>query len=247
MIMRFIYKLGSPPYFYTLSGKLLPWLTAICLILFATGLYGGLVLAPADYQQGDSFRIIYIHVPAAWLSLFVYMVMAFSGAMALIWRIKIAEIILINSAHIGVVFTFLALATGSIWGKPMWGTWWVWDARLTSELLLLFLYLGIISLYGAIDDKRKASRAVAILALVGVVNIPIIHYSVEWWSTLHQGPTVTKFDKPSIDIRMFIPLILMAFAYKFLYVIVVLLRARNDLLWRERRSQWVANLFKKGS
>jgi len=244
MIMRFIYKLGSPPYFYALSGKLLPWLTGICFILFATGLYGGLVLAPADYQQGDSFRIIYIHVPAAWLSLFVYMVMAFSGAMALIWRIKIAEIILINSAHIGAVFTFLALVTGSIWGKPMWGTWWVWDARLTSELLLLFLYLGIISLYGAIDDKRKAARAVAILALVGVVNIPIIHYSVEWWSTLHQGPTVTKFDKPSIDIRMFVPLILMAFAFKFFYAIVVLLRARNDLLWRERRSQWVATLLK---
>lgn len=247
MIMRFIYKLGSPPYFYSLSGKLLPWLSGICFILFATGLYGGLVLAPADYQQGDSFRIIYIHVPAAWLSLFVYMVMAFSGAMALIWRIKIAEIILINSAHIGAVFTFLALVTGSIWGKPMWGTWWVWDARLTSELLLLFLYLGVISLYGAIEDKRKAARAVAILALVGVVNIPIIHYSVEWWSTLHQGPTVTKFDKPSIDIRMFVPLILMAFAYKFLYAIVVLLRARNDLLWRERRSQWVASLLKGDS
>ena len=247
MIMRFIYKLGSPAYFYELSGRLLPWLTGICMILFATGLYGGLVLAPADYQQGDSFRIIYIHVPAAWLSLFVYMVMAFSGAMALIWRIKVAEIILINSAHIGAVFTFLALVTGSIWGKPMWGTWWVWDARLTSELLLLFLYLGIISLYGAIDDKRKAARAVAILALVGVVNIPIIHYSVEWWSTLHQGPTVTKFDKPSIDIRMFVPLILMAFAYKFFYAIVVLLRARNDLLWRERRTQWVAALLKGDS
>ncbi len=247
MIMRFIYRLGSPPYFYNLSGKLLPWLSGICLIFFAVGLYGGLVLAPADYQQGDSFRIIYIHVPAAWMSLFVYIVMAVSGAMALIWRIKIAEIILINSAHIGAVFTFLALVTGSIWGKPMWGTWWVWDARLTSELLLLFLYLGVIALYGAIDDKRKAARAVAILALVGVVNIPIIHYSVEWWSTLHQGPTVTKFDKPSIDIRMLIPLLLMAVAFKFFYAIVVLLRARNDLMWRERRSQWVAALFKDGS
>jgi len=221
MIMRFIYQLGSPPYFYALSGRLLPWLTGICFILFATGLYGGLVLAPA-----------------------VYMVMAFSGAMALIWRIKIAEIMLINSAHIGAVFTFLALVTGSIWGKPMWGTWWVWDARLTSELLLLFLYLGVIALHSAIDDKRKAARAVAILALVGVVNIPIIHYSVEWWSTLHQGPTVTKFNKPSIDTRMLIPLLLMAVAFKFFYAIVVLLRARNDLLWRERRSQWVATLFK---
>ena len=243
MIMRFIYKLGSPPYFYHLSSRLLPWLSGICLLLFAIGLYGGLVLAPADYQQGDSFRIIYIHVPAAWLSLFVYMVMAASGVMALIWRIKIAEIVLINSAHIGAVFTFLALVTGSIWGKPMWGTWWVWDARLTSELLLLFLYLGIIALHSAIDDKRKAARAVSILAIVGVVNIPIIHYSVEWWNTLHQGPTVTKFDKPSIDIRMLVPLLVMAVAYKFLYAIVVLLRARNDLLWRERRSQWVASLI----
>jgi len=244
MIMRFIYKLGSPPYFYALSGRLLPWLTGICLLLAAYGLYGGLVLAPADYQQGDSFRIIYIHVPAAWMSLFVYIVMALSGAMALIWRIKIAEIMLINSAHIGAVFTFLALVTGSIWGKPMWGTWWVWDARLTSELLLLFLYLGIIALYGAIDDKRKAARAVALLALVGVVNIPIIHYSVEWWSTLHQGPTVAKFGKPSMDTNMLIPLLVMATMYKFIYAIVVLLRARNDLLWRERRSQWVANLYK---
>ncbi len=144
----------------------------------------------------------------------------------LIWRIKLAEIVSISSAPIGASFTFLALVTGSIWGKPMWGTWWVWDARLTSELILLFLYLGVIALYNAVDDKRTAARATSILALVGVVNIPIIHYSVEWWNTLHQGPTVTKFDKPSMDISMLIPLLLMALAFKLYYAVVVLMRAR---------------------
>ena len=152
------------------------------------------MLAPTDYQQGDSYRIMFIHVPAAWMSLFIYIVMAGAGAIGLIWRMKLAEIIAISSAPIGASFTFLALVTGSIWGKPMWGTWWVWDARLTSELILLFLYLGVMALNNAIEDKRTAARATAMLAIVGVVNIPIIHYSVEWWNTLHQGPTVTKFD-----------------------------------------------------
>ena len=204
------HKLGSPPHFYRIAGKWIPWLAAIFLVLVVTGLYGGLVLAPVDYQQGDSYRIIFIHVPAAWMSLFVYVVMAFCGVVIMVWRMKLAEVVLISSAPIGASFTFLALATGSLWGKPMWGTWWVWDARLTSELILLFLYLGVIGLHSAIDDKRIASRAVAILAIVGVVNIPIIHYSVEWWQTLHQGPTVTKFDKPSIHWSMLLPLLLMA-------------------------------------
>jgi len=166
-------------------------------ILFVYGLYSGLILAPIDYEQGEAYRIIFVHVPAAWMSLFIYMVMAITGAIALIWRLKLAEIVMISCAPIGASFTFLALVTGSIWGKPMWNTWWVWDARLTSELLLLFLYFGVMALYNAIEDRRTAARAVAILALVGVVNIPVIHYSVEWWNTLHQGPTVTKFDKPS--------------------------------------------------
>ncbi len=199
--------------------------------------------APPDYQQGDSFRIIYVHVPSAWMSLFVYMVMAVAGAIGLIWHIKLAEITSISSAPIGASFTFLALVTGSLWGKPMWGTWWVWDARLTSELLLLFLYLGVIGLYNAIEDKRIATRATAILAIVGVVNIPIIHYSVEWWNTLHQGATITKFDKPSIHISMLIPLLLMALGFKFFYVIVLLMRSRCELLFRERNSKWVAELM----
>jgi heme exporter protein C len=239
---QWFHKWGSPPHFYRLSGLLTPWLGGIFLILVVAGLIGGLVLAPPDYQQGDSYRIIFIHVPSAWMSLFVYMVMATAGAIVLIWRMKLAEVVLISSAPIGASFTFLALITGSLWGKPMWGTWWVWDARLTSELILLFLYLGVIALYNAVEDKRTAARATSVLALVGVVNIPIIHYSVEWWNTLHQGPTVTKFDTPSIAMSMLIPLLLMALAFQIFYFWVLFMRARVELLERERNSQWVKKL-----
>jgi len=246
-ISRFFHRMASPPHFYAFTDKLMPWLTVIFLLLVGAGLYEGLVVAPADYQQGDSYRIMYIHVPAAWMSLFIYVLMAIAGGIALIWRMKLAEVVLISSAPIGASFTFIALVTGSLWGKPMWGTWWVWDARLTSELILLFLYLGVISLYGAIEDRRVASRAVSILALVGVVNIPIIHYSVEWWNTLHQGPTVTKIDKPSIHISMLIPLLLMAFAFKFYYAMAMLQAAKVELLRREQNTQWVKNLLEKQS
>lgn len=243
-MMKFIHKMASPPHFYRIAGKWLPWLSGVTLLLLAVGLYGGLIYAPTDYQQGESYRIIFIHVPAAWMSLFIYIAMAMAGAIGLIWRIKLAETVAVCSAPIGAGFTLLALITGSMWGKPMWGAWWVWDARLTSELLLLFLYLGVMSLYSAIPDKRVASRAVALLALVGVVNIPIIHYSVEWWNTLHQGPTVTKFDKPSIDVRMLIPLMVMAVAFKVYYVWALFLRVRVELLERERNTQWVKELLK---
>jgi heme exporter protein C len=169
-------------------------------------------------------------------------VMAGAGIIGLVWRIKLAEVVAISSATIGASFTFLALITGSLWGKPMWGTWWVWDARLTSELILLFLYLGVIALYNAVEDKRTASRSTAILAIVGVVNIPIIHFSVEWWNTLHQGATVTKLGAPSIDISMLIPLLLMAVAFKLYYALVLLMRARCEVLERERNTQWVREL-----
>ena len=215
----------------------------LCAILFAYGLYGGLILAPTDYEQGEAYRIIFVHVPAAWMSMFVYMVMAVTGAIALVWRLKLAEIVMISCAPIGASFTFLALATGSIWGKPMWNTWWVWDARLTSELLLLFLYFGVMALYNAIEDRRTAARAVAILAIVGVVNIPIIHYSVEWWNTLHQGPTVTKFDKPSIHLSMLIPLLVMAVAFKLFFIGSLFMRVRTELLAREQKSKWVTALL----
>ncbi|MDP6791837.1 MAG: heme ABC transporter permease [Arenicellales bacterium] len=233
------HRLGSPPSFYHLAGALLPWVALLCIGLFAAGLYGGLVLAPADYQQGESYRIIYIHVPSAWMSMFVYAVMAASSAISLIWRMKLAEAVARASAPVGATYTFLALVTGSLWGKPMWGTWWVWDARLTSELVLLFLYLGYMALVAAIDDRRTASRAGAVLALVGVVNLPIIHFSVEWWNTLHQGPTLTKFDQPSIALNMLIPLLLMAGAFKFHYLYALLARVRIEILDSERRTAWV--------
>jgi heme exporter protein C len=239
---NFFYKLASPRYFYELTGRWLPWLSAICLLLFAAGLYDGLMLAPPDYQQGESYRIMFVHVPSAWMSLFVYVFMAVNAAIGLIWRIKLSEIMASASAPIGAVFTFLALATGSLWGKPMWGTYWDWDARMTSELILLFLYLGFIALQAAIEDPRAANRASAILAIAGIVNIPIIHYSVEWWNTLHQGPTVTKLDNPSIHISMLTPLLLMALAFKFYFAVTLLMRARCEVLWRERGSQWVNEL-----
>lgn len=241
-IWAFFHRCASPKHFYNIAGTLIPWFGIACLILMLLGLYGGLVYAPADYQQKDSFRIIYIHVPSAWMSMFVYMAMAVAAAIGLIWRMKLAEIVAASSAPIGASFAFLALVTGSLWGKPMWGTWWVWDARLTSELILLFLYLGIIALNAAIEDSRVAAKASGILALVGVVNIPIIHYSVEWWNTLHQGPTVTKLDNPSIHWKMLIPLLIMALAFKLYYATVLLMRARCEVLERERNSSWVQEL-----
>jgi len=244
-MMKWIHTMASSAWFYRFSGKCLPWLIAVFTVLFLVGLYGGLVTAPADYQQGDAFRIIYIHVPAAWMSLFVYIVMAVYAFIALVWRIKLAEVLLISSAPIGAAFTFLALVTGSLWGKPMWGTWWSWDARLTSELLLLFLYWGVIGLYAAIEDKRTASRAVSILTLIGVVNIPIIHYSVEWWNTLHQGSSVTLTDKPSMPIEMLMPLLVMATAFKLFYAISLLLRTRAELVEREPNSKWLKQVIEE--
>jgi heme exporter protein C len=236
------HKLGSPPHFYRIAGKWIPWLSGIFLTLLLAGLYGGLILAPPDYQQGESYRIIFVHVPAAWMSLFIYVAMAFCGIVVIVWRMKLAEVVLISSAPIGASFTFLALVTGSLWGKPMWGTYWVWDARLTSELILLFLYLGVIGLHNAIEDKRVAARAVAILALVGVVNVPIIHYSVEWWHSLHQGASLSKFDKPSMPPSMYVPILIMALAFQFYYALTLFHKCRAELLQRERNSKWVGEL-----
>jgi len=247
MNLNRFHKYASPMHFYAWSLAATRWFAAATVVLFAAGLAGGLLFAPADYQQGESFRIIYVHVPSAWMSLFVYMVMASAGAMGLIWHVKLGDIIARASAPLGAWFTFLALVTGSLWGKPMWGTYWVWDARLTSELILLFLYLGYISLQGAIEDRRVAARAGAILALVGTVNIPIIHYSVEWWNTLHQGPTVTKFDAPSIDTSMLIPLLIMSLAFTFYYFTVVLVRARCEILEFERNTAWVKDRALQGA
>ena len=244
-MFNWLHKYSSPKYFYDVSMPISWWSAVICVILLLAGLYGGLVYAPPDYQQGDGFRIIYIHVPSAWMSLFIYMIMAGAGATSLIWHVKIADVVARSSAPLGASFTFLTLVSGSIWGKPMWGTWWVWDARLTSELILLFLYLGYIALQSAFSDRRVAARAGAILALVGVINIPIIHYSVEWWSTLHQGPTVTKLSAPSIDASMLIPLLFMALAFMAYYLSVMLVRARSEILEYECNTVWVKQLVEE--
>ncbi len=239
----FFHRLASPKHFYQFATRLIPWLGWSTLILFIIGIYLGLFVAPTDYQQGESYRIIYIHVPAAWMSMFTYMVMAAAGGIGLIWKMKMADIIASSAAPLGAAFTILALVTGSLWGKPMWGTWWIWDARLTSELILLFLYLGFIALQSAIEDRRTAANACAVLALVGVVNIPIIHYSVEWWNTLHQGATVTRFDKPAMATSMLIPLLTMFLAFKLYFGMTLLMRARVEILERERDTTWIKDMI----
>lgn len=242
-ILKWYYRLGAPNWFYPLAGKMLPWIAGIAVLLLILGLYMGLVSAPADYQQGESFRIIYVHVPAAWMSMFVYLMMAIAALIAIVWRVRMAEIVILSSLPIGAGFTLIALATGALWGKPMWGAWWVWDARLTSELILLFIYLAIYALYNAIEDKRMAGKAISLLTLVGVVNLPIIHYSVVWWNTLHQAATVSKFDAPSIHIDMLIPLILMAVAFQFLYLWILLLKMRANLIELDLHSGWVKKII----
>lgn len=227
---------------YYLCAKLLPITALLSLGLLSTGIIWGLVYAPADYQQGNSFRIMYIHVPTAIWSMGIYACMAMSAFIALVWQIKQAHWLMIVMAPIGATFTFITLVTGAIWGKPMWGTWWVWDARLTSELVLFFLYLGVIALYSAFNNRTIGAKAAGILCLVGVINLPIIHFSVEWWNTLHQGASITKFQKPSIATPMLIPLILCIFGFLFLYIFLTLIRYRNALLKEEKQRSWVRHL-----
>lgn len=243
-IVKFFHKTGSPPWFYDFSGKLIPWFWAVFLILTAIGLYMGLVLAPADYQQGQSVRIMYLHVPSAWLSMMIYGLMAIMGFIGLVWRIRMMEILLISSAPIGAAFTLMALFTGSMWGRPTWGTYWVWDARLTSELVLLFLYIGVIALYNAFDEPRKAARAASLMSIVGAINLPIIYFSVEWWNTLHQGSSFGG-DGPGIDKSMLYPLLIMAVSTKFFYGANLLSRARLQLIKQDHRKRWVQELLSK--
>ena len=243
----FFHKYASPKIFYGFAGKLIPWFAVATSILLGVGLYQGLFVAPPDYQQGESVRIMYVHVPAAWLSMFVYMVMASAAAIGLIWNMRLAEMAATAAAPIGASFTLLALVTGSLWGKPMWGTWWAWDARLTSELLLFFLYLGFMALQAAIDDPRRAARAGALLALVGVVNIPVIHFSVQWWNTLHQPAslsTINKIGAPAIHPSLLIPLLIMTLAFTLFFVTVLLMHMRAEILHRERYTGWVTELVK---
>ncbi len=237
------HKLASPPHIYRIALAMIPWFGVPGLLLVGYGLYAGLFLAPMDYQQGDAFRIIYVHVPSAYLSLMAYMIMAIAGGIGLIWRMKLAHAVAAAVAPIGAAFTFLALATGSIWGKPMWGTWWEWgDPRLMSQLIMLFLYFGYMALRAAIDDLQKADKASAVLAMVGAVNVPIIHFSVEWWNSLHQGPTILADDGPAMDPEMLYPLLATILGMTLLFGAMLLRRIRTEVLFRERRTRWVREL-----
>jgi heme exporter protein C len=241
------HRLGAPQSFYRISGKWLPWLSIIALACLSVGTVWGLLYAPMDFKQGNSFRIIYIHVPAAAVSMAGYYVMAVAGAVALIWRMKLAGMVMRSCAHIGAALTFVALVTGSIWGKPTWGTWWVWDARITSMLLQLFLYLGIYALSDAFTNKDSSTRAAAVLALVGSVNIPIIYKSVDWWYSLHQPATIKLTEKSSIHPDMFWPLIIMIGGFYVLYAVLVMLHTRAEVLNREQKTKWVKALAIAGN
>jgi heme exporter protein C len=242
---NWFYKLASPPHFYNTASRLEPWLLYSALLLLGIGFYGGLVLAPPDFKQGDGFRIIYVHVPSAFLSMFAYMVMAVASAIGLIWRMKLAYCVAAAAAPAGAGFTLLALCTGAIWGQPMWGTWWEWDPRLTAELVLLFLFLGYMLLRDALRDTRQADRASSILAIVGIVNIPIIHYSVEWWNSIHQGPTLIKLEAPSIAGDMLWPLLVMILAYQLLFFGILMTSVRTQVLRREKNARWVSEMLSK--
>jgi heme exporter protein C len=236
------HQLASPPHFYRIAGILSTWLMWPAVLLIVVGTYGGLVLAPPDYQQGDAFRIIYVHVPSAYLSTAVYALMAVASAIGLIWRIKLAHAVAASAAPIGASFTALALATGMLWGKPMWGAYWAWDPRLTSELILLFIYFGYISLRASFEDVNKADRASGVLAVVGVIFLPIFHFSVIWWSSLLQGPTIKKLDSPSIVGDMLWPLLMLILAFTLFFAAVLLFRVKAEVLEREKNSRWVRDL-----
>ncbi|HEY1077342.1 MAG TPA: heme ABC transporter permease [Fontimonas sp.] len=237
------HRLASPPTFYRLAERYAPWVGLLAAALMAWGWIGGLVFAPPDYQQKDAFRIIYVHVPAAALSLSLYVGMAIAGAIAVIWRMKLAEVALIAIAPVGASMTVVALVTGMLWGKPMWGTYWVWDARLTSELVQLFLYLGVIGLYQSFDDARAGARACGLLAIVGAINVPIVKYSVEWWNSLHQTSTILQMGKPTISADMAVPLYASLVGTLLFCGYVIVRRMQNEVLVRERRASWVRELL----
>ena len=229
-------SLANPTRFLVLVDRIVPWLMVLTAILLGAGLYLAFFVAPPDYQQGETARIMFIHVPSAWLGMFGYMLIAASALGTLIWRHPLADVSAKTAAPIGATFTFIALVTGSLWGKPMWGTYWVWDARLTSVLVLFLLYLGLIALWNTIEEPGRAGRAAAILALVGAVNVPIIHYSVEWWNTLHQPASVFRVGGPTIDPSLLAPLLVMAVAFTLVFVLLHLIAMRAEILRRRVRA-----------
>ena len=237
-----LFYYASPQTFYGLAGRLWPWLAAVATLLGLWGLWLGLAVAPTDAQQGEGYRIIFVHVPASWMSMIIYLAMAFWSVMGLTFNTRLSGMMTRALAPTGAIFAFLSLWTGALWGKPMWGTWWVWDARLTSELILFFLYLGYIALTSAIDDTRRADRAGALIAIVGAINVPIIYFSVKWWNTLHQGASVSLTQAPSMARLMLWGMLLMALAFWLYAIALVLYRVRTLILQRERQAQWVQEL-----
>ncbi|MBK9132641.1 MAG: heme ABC transporter permease [Gammaproteobacteria bacterium] len=236
------FKYSSPASFYPLAGRIAPWFGVAAALLTVAGLYLGFFVAPTDYKQGEAYRIIFIHVPAAWMSMFIYLVMAFYAGLGLVFNTRLSSFMARALAPTGALFTFIALWTGALWGKPMWGAWWVWDARLTSELILLFLYLGFMSLQAAIEDPRRAARASGLLALIGAVNVPIIYFSVQWWNTLHQGASISMDKGSTMAATMLVAMLVMTLAFWMYTIAVVLTRVRCEILERERHSEWVAEV-----
>lgn len=237
-----LHKYANPARFLRLTAAIFPWVAALTVILLAAGLYVGLFASPEDYQQGSTVRIMFVHVPAAWMSMSVYTMMAISAAVGLIWKHPVADLSAKAAAPIGACFTFLALVTGSLWGQPMWGTFWVWDARLTSVLILFFLYLGYMAIWESYDDPSKAAKAAAILVLVGAINVPIIKFSVDWWNTLHQPASVATMDGPKIHSSILTPLLIMGSAYMSLFVTVFIIRVKAEILNRRLRMMRLVHL-----
>jgi heme exporter protein C len=242
MNLKAIYKYGSPPNFFRFAMRIEPWCIYIGIILIIFGSIGGLFIAPKDYQMGDAFRIIYFHVPSAYLSMSAYATMGIAAAIGIIWRSTVAFSVAKSIAPFGALITAVALLTGMLWGKPMWGTAWVWDARLTSEFILLLLYLGYISLHSSIKEQKRADRAASLVAILGIINLPIIHYSVIWWNTLHQASTISKLDSPSIVGEMLWPLLIMIIGYMIFFLGVICRGSSAELIIREKRSNWVNDL-----
>ena len=238
------FKYAAPQRFYALTGSLIPYCVAVAVIATIIGLTIGLLIAPSDHQQGESYRIIFIHVPAAWMSMIIYLAVAFWAAIGLIFNARLASMFALALAPTGALMTFIALWTGSLWGKPTWGTYWVWDARLTSELILLFLYLGFLSLHASIEDTRKADRSAAVLAIVGVVNIPIIYFSVKWWNTLHQGASVSLTKAPTMATQMLTGMLIMTVAFWAYSFAMSFYRCRTLILERERHTAWAQEAVK---
>jgi len=239
------FKYAAPVTFYDLAGRLAPWFAWSAAVLTLIGLYIGFVVAPTDFQQSEAYRVIFIHVPAAWMSMFIYLVMAFWSAIGLAFNTRLSFMMARALAPTGALFAFLSLWTGAFWGKPMWGAWWVWDARLTSALILFFLYVGIMALWAAIDDRRRGDKAGALLTLVGAINVPIIYFSVQWWNTLHQGASISLTKAPTMAATMLAGMLVMAFAAWFYSIAVALIRVRGIILERERQTDWVKAILER--